>query len=76
MDFDNDFVPDGIDRCPRTPFKLIGRVNRFGCPMPLLGKFSKILSTDFSKVLNLSEVLDLSLGIDKKILWAKDPPSL
>jgi len=59
-DLDGDGVNNSLDYCKETTSNLT--INLRGCPVPLSSKFSPSLTTNFTMV-NLREVVDLSLGI-------------
>ncbi len=64
-DSDNDGVPDVSDKCPNT--KLGRIVNRVGCPLPKISKFT--LKTDLSSV-DINSISSFELGNSYgKVSW-------
>ncbi len=59
-DNDNDGVADFRDRCPFTRSNI--SVNNYGCPIPILSKFSLELTTNFSDV-DLTNFTGFKIGV-------------
>ena len=61
VDYDDDGVPDAIDKCNNTGFNRT-QVGRYGCPLPVFIGYTPEMTTNFSDV-DLLNFSDFKIGI-------------